>query len=70
VAEAVSRNEPSLVTRYSVDLAQEFNRFYYECRILDDDMAARAAKLDLTRAVRQVVATALALIGVAAPERM
>ena len=70
VREAVDRNEPSMVTRYSVDLAQAFNKFYYESRILDDDMAARAAKLELTRAARQTIATALNLIGVEAPERM
>ena len=70
VREAVERNEPSMVTRYSVDLAQAFNKFYYESRILDDDMAARAAKLELTRAARQTIATALNLIGVEAPERM
>ncbi len=70
VREAVERNEPSMVTRYSVDLAQAFNKFYYECRILDDDIAARAAKLELTRAARQTIATALNLIGVEAPERM
>ncbi|MBQ2955523.1 MAG: arginine--tRNA ligase [Clostridia bacterium] len=70
VREAVDRNEPSMVTRYSVGLAQAFNKFYYESRILDDDMAARAAKLELTRAARQTIATALNLIGVEAPERM
>ncbi len=70
VREAVSRNEPSMVTRYSVDLAQAFNKFYYECRILDGEPAERAAKIELTAAARQVIATALYLIGVEAPERM
>jgi arginyl-tRNA synthetase len=70
VTAAIERNEPSLVTRYSVDIAQAFNRFYYECRILEDDLAARAAKLLLTDVTRQVIATALYLIGIEAPERM
>jgi len=70
VQDAVERNEPSLVTRYVIDLCQMFNRFYYECRILDDDIRARAAKLELTAAARQVIETGLTLIGVAAPERM
>ena len=59
-----------MITRYSISLAQAFNKFYYENRILDDDMGIRAARLELTRATRQVIATALGLIGVAAPERM
>ena len=70
VREAVDRNEPSLVTRYAVNLAQVFNKFYYECRILDDNLSYRAARLELTRAARQVIATALYLIGIEAPERM
>ncbi len=70
VREAVDRNEPSMVTRFSVALAQAFNKFYYECRILDDDLSARAAKLELTRAARQTIAIALNLIGIEAPERM
>jgi arginyl-tRNA synthetase len=70
VRAALERDEPSLIARYSVDLAQAFNRFYFEHRILDDDPAARGAKLQLTRAVKHVISTALYLIGVAAPERM
>ena len=53
-----------------LNLAQAFNRFYYECRILDDDMGKRAARLQLTTVVRDLIKTALYLIGVEAPERM
>ena len=70
IIEAGEKYEPSVVTRHIVDIAQAFNKFYYENRILDDDMGIRAARLELTRATRQVIATALGLIGVAAPERM
>ena len=70
LTEALDRNEPSMVTRFCVNLAQAFNRFYYECRILDDDMGKRAARLQLTTVVRDLIKTALYLIGVEAPERM
>ena len=70
VSDAIERNEPSLITRYSVSLAQAFNKFYYENRILDDDMGVRAARLELTHDTKQVIATALRLIGIGAPERM
>ena len=70
VREACQRNEPSMVTRYTVDLAQAFNRFYYEHRILDDNRAATAARLRLARAVAQVLRNGLGLIGVEAPVRM
>ena len=67
---ALDRSEPSMITRYSVDLAQAYNKFYYERRILDDDMGARAARLALTKAARQTIRVALSLIGLEAPERM
>ena len=67
---AVERNEPSLVTRFSVELAKAYNKFYYEHRILDDDLSARAARVQLTRAASQTIKTALGLIGVEAPDRM
>lgn len=67
---AVERNEPSLVTRFSVELAKAYNKFYYEHRILDDDLSARAARVELTRAASQTIKTALGLIGIEAPDRM
>ena len=67
---AVNRSEPSMVTRFSVDLAQAFNKFYYENKVMVDDPGTRAARLLLTDAVRQVLRQALYLIGVEAPERM
>ena len=70
VAEACLRNEPSIVTRATTDIAKAYNKYYYEHRILDDDPAATAARLELTRACRQVIKTGLYLIGLEAPERM
>ncbi|MBQ8964303.1 MAG: arginine--tRNA ligase, partial [Clostridia bacterium] len=67
---AVNRSEPSMVTRFSVDLAQAFNKFYYENKVMVDEPDTRAARLLLTDAVRQVLKQALYLIGVEAPERM
>ena len=67
---AVNRSEPSMVTRFSVDLAQAFNKFYYENKVMVDDAGTRAARLMLTDAVRQTLKQALYLIGVEAPERM
>jgi arginyl-tRNA synthetase len=67
---AFEKSEPSMITRYSADLAQAYNRFYYDNKILDDDLSVRAARLELTRAARQVIRQALYLIGMDAPERM
>ena len=70
VKEAAQRNEPSLITRYTVDLAQAYNKFYYEHRILDCEPATSAARIAITKAVRDVIGTGLTLIGVEPTEKM
>ncbi|MCL2810422.1 MAG: arginine--tRNA ligase [Clostridia bacterium] len=68
--EAVARNEPSMVTRHVTLLAQAYNKFYYEHRILDGAPGVATARIKLTEAVRAVIKTGLYLIGIEAPERM
>lgn len=70
IREAADKYEPSMITRAVTDIAQSYNKFYYEHRILDDAPGAIAARLALTTAVRDVIKTGLYLIGIEAPERM
>ena len=70
VINAANENEPYLIVRYAVEVAQNFNRFYYEHRILTENEGETAARLAITRACRIVLSNALHLIGIAAPERM
>ncbi|MDO5299849.1 MAG: arginine--tRNA ligase [Clostridia bacterium] len=71
VRKAMDANEPSLITRHTTQLAQAYNKYYFEHRIMEEgDPAGTAARLNLTRAVRDVIKTGLYLIGVEAPERM
>jgi len=70
VSESCQRNEPFLITRATTEIAKAYNKFYYEHRILDEDQAGTAARIQLTQAVSQVIKTGLYLIGVSAPERM
>ena len=70
VQKACEKNEPYLVTRHTIELAKAMNRFYYEHRIIDEDTAKTAARLELTASVKQVIKTGLWLIGVDAPDRM
>jgi len=67
---ALERSEPSMITRFSVDLAQAFNKFYYENKVMVDDPAVRSARVMLTRATSQVIRKALYIIGLEAPTRM
>ena len=70
VQKACNDNEPCTVTRAVTDIAKAYNKYYYEHRVLDDDAAASAARVLLTRAAKEVIRTGLYLIGVEAPERM
>ncbi len=70
VQEAALRNEPSMITRHTTLIAQAYNKFYYEHRILDDEPGTVAARVMLTKAVQDVIKTGLYLVGIEAPERM
>ena len=67
---ALVRSEPSMITRYSVDLAQAYNKFYYERKVMVDEPSVRAARIQLTRATRDLLRLSLNLIGITAPTRM
>jgi len=67
---AMEKLEPSIVSRYLIDLAQAFNRFYHENPILVDDASAREARLALVGGAKQTLRNGLALIGLEAPESM
>ena len=70
VKEAADKYEPSMITRAVTDIAQAYNKFYYEHRVLDAEPAVSAARVALTKAVKDVIKTGLWLIGIEAPERM
>ncbi|TDF95910.1 arginine--tRNA ligase [Paenibacillus piri] len=70
VEQAMHKLEPSVVSRYLVDLAQSFNRFYHECPILVDDAELRQARLALVKSVQITMRNGLCLIGLEAPEKM
>ena len=62
--------DPSRINRYAIELAARFHRFYNACRIRDAEPEVRSARLALCRASGSVIASALAVIGVSAPEKM
>ena len=71
VKKAMDGNEPSLITRHTTSLAQAYNKYYFEHRIMEEgDLEGTAARVNLTAAVKDVIKTGLWLIGVEAPERM
>ena len=67
---AASSLAPHDVAFYLRDLASAFHSYYAAERILSDDPVLTRARLALLRATRQVIANALDVIGVSAPEQM
>ncbi len=62
--------DPSRINRYLTELASRFHRFYTACRIKDAEPGVLEARLKLADTVRAVLAIALGIIGVSAPEKM
>ncbi len=70
VLSAALERAPSRIAKYGMDLASVFHSFYNECRVISDDAALTAARLALVDAAKTVIANALQIMGIAAPERM
>ena len=70
VAEAAEWRGPHRVVSYMQDTAKEFHQFYGQCRVIGEAPDIQASRLALCTATKQVLATALDLIGVDAPEQM
>ena len=62
--------EPHQLPYYAVEMAAAFHDFYEKCRVLTDDEALMKARLKLVSAAKIVLARALDLMGMSAPERM
>ena len=70
LAGAAVERAPQRVAKYAYELAALFHHFYRECRILGVDAKTTEARLGLITAVQYVLAHALAILGVSAPEHM
>lgn len=62
--------EPQHLPYYAMDLATVFHNFYEKCRVVTDDEALTKARLQLVKATRIVLARALGLMEMTAPEKM
>ena len=70
VERAAEKYEPFYITRHVTQIAQAFNKYYYDVRIIDENSSRTKARVDLVRATASTIKTGLALLGIEAPERM
>lgn len=70
VSDSAYKYEPSILSKYLIDLAQAFNRFYIGHRVICEDLSIQNARLSLVECVQLVLRKGLALLGIEAPEQM
>ncbi len=71
VQAAAEKYEPSFIARFAVDVAQKFNKFYFNCKILAaEDEKTKNFRLALTNATLQALKNAFALLGIGIPDKM
>ncbi len=71
VLTAIRDYEPSVITRFILDVAVAFNKFYHECRIANEpDEKIRQTRIRLTEAAKYVLGSAFSLICLKKTERI
>lgn len=70
IKDAQRKNEPSIITRHIIDVAQAFNRFYHDHPILVEDEELKKARLIVVHVTKEILNIGLGLLGIKAPERM
>lgn len=70
IKNAAEKYEPCYVTRFAVDLAKAYNKFYFDHKIISEDEDLSGYRIALTKATGKALKTALSLIGVKTPEKM
>ena len=71
IAEAAERRAPHRIAAYALELAQTFTAFYRDCKVVGvEPESVESFRVALSQASRQVIALALWLLGVSAPDSM
>ena len=70
LVQVTEKNEPSILSRYLIDLAKAYSNFYNENKIITDDKEIQNARVYLTYAVGEVLKTGAKLLGIEMPEKM
>ena len=68
--QVTEKNEPSILSRYLIDLAKAYSNFYNENKIIVDDKNIQNARVFLTYAVGNVLKIGMGLLGIEMPEKM
>ncbi len=70
IVAAADKYDPARITRYCIDVATAFHRFYNACRILDAEDTVQQSRIALCLGVRSVIHNILTMFKINAPESM
>ncbi len=70
IKQAAEKNEPYVIARYLINLAQAFSSYYNDHKIIVDDKKIQNSRLYITYGVNLVLKTGAMLLGMKMPERM
>ena len=70
LVEVTKKEEPSILSRYLIDLAKAFSNFYNENKIIGEEKEVENARLYLTRVVGEILKTGASLLGIEMPDKM
>lgn len=70
INEAAKAYDPAKVTKYVIDLATMYHKFYNNCRIMGENESVMQARLSLSLAVKQVIKNILDMLKITCPESM
>ena len=70
IIEAAKAYDPAKMTRYALDLATLFHKFYTACKVYGEDESLMQARLALCMAARSALENVLSILKIDAPETM
>lgn len=70
INESAKNYDPARITRYVIDLATMYHKFYTNCRIMGEEESVMQARLLLSLAVKQVIKNILDMLKITCPESM
>lgn len=70
INESAKNYDPARITRYVIDLATMYHKFYTNCRIMGEEDSVMQARISLSLAVKQVIKNILDMLKITCPESM
>ena len=70
LVQVTDKNEPSILSRYLIDVAKAYSNFYNENKIINDDKTLQDARVYLTYSVGRILKTGAELLGIEMPDKM